>query len=429
MHLARTSTVAAGVLFGLVLLAALLVDNTWLDAPQREGPPALVADGATPRFWMLTKREEHRQIGSGRTSSIRWATRYHFDLQIHDAQTAHLVATRRLLTLDQKQGGHSARARVLGQDGSAVWIFLHDQPVALAASDGAPLAGRAEIEQRNPPLRTLLAAQQEFYVFDQALVVVAADARRWRLRLPALAAEPYQPPSADFFNRITFQATQWNGGWRTDDFLTRAARPGGGWLGIHTEREAADAAEDGFGDHLKDPDRILTESGVQRRRLWTARIGRTRQFSEGAHDRLADVRPVPAGPEFLQGGFVKEQGRATALALQDPPGLLVLHRTRADAQGRLALARLDARHQPLWQVALPFSELNNRWQLAGRLLLRGAQDLGPPGQSRWQEFLVALDLASGRAHGWNLTLGQAIAPDGGQGAWVGVATEGPRAAR
>ena len=77
---------------------------------------------------------------------------YHFDLHGHDARTTERLWTKRLLSVKDKEGGHNAQGRILGRDGEVVWLFLHNQPVALAARDGSVLADGPALEQRNPAL-------------------------------------------------------------------------------------------------------------------------------------------------------------------------------------------------------------------------------------------------------------------------------------
>lgn len=407
------------IVLGLAALTTALfwVGVRWeLEAPQREGPPAMVADGAQQRLWVLVKRAEHRQVGGGRYNSSRWQTRYHFDLHMHDAATAERVSTKRLLTLTYRQAGYNARARILGQDGKSVWIFLHDKPVALSATDGTVLAGPPEIEQRNPELRGVLPAQLGFYAFDRGLVVVSADAQRFVLRGADFAATAYQPVNDDHYRRIMFDATQWNGGWQNKDYVVYSAQLKGRWLGLYTPKEAAEAGEDGFGSNFADPSRPVISGTMERRAFVGARIGKTKEFSEGRHDRLFDVTRIADTPDFLQGAFMIQQGTRTALALKDPDGLLVMHRTRADAPGRLAFTRVDAALKPVWRCVLPFAELQNRWQTEGHFLMRGSVEMPDGSSERWHEYLVAMDLKTGQARGWNVTLERAEAPNA-QGEW------------
>jgi hypothetical protein len=413
---------------GVVLLAAVLYaflfPSITLGPPQRHGPIAVVQHAGEPRLWVVTKQEERRQVMVGvdrySTGSVRTDTFYHFDVHAYDTRSAQPAWRRRLLTIGDKDAvrstattsrvvGHSARARIFGQDGDTVWLFVHDQPLAVAAIDATPRIGREGLEQRNPQLKGLIPAELGFFAFDGGLVVITADGRRIVLRGPEHTAAPYAPASDDQFRRLQFMADQWHGDHRADDFVTRQATHEGGWLGLFTEREASDASNDSFGDKLKDATRALNEGSHARRALWSARIGRTRTFTEGAHDRLTDLARRPGTPDFLQGGFLVRTGTTQALALDDPRGLLVLHRTRLDSQGRVALSRLGPSLAEVWRVTLPFAELTHRWEWPGHLLFYGSAPVGEQGGPRGhQEFLVAVELRTGALRGWNVSTASAL---------------------
>ena len=59
-----------------------------------------------------------------------------------------------------------------------MWMWVHDQPLALSARDGALIADRAKIDQANPGLSGLLPTELKFYTWMDELVVTLADARR-----------------------------------------------------------------------------------------------------------------------------------------------------------------------------------------------------------------------------------------------------------
>ncbi len=394
-------------LIGCLSLFASCETSTF-DPPQRIGPPLLVTPEGEPRLWLLVKIEEQRQrrVGGGRFSIGKWVTDvyYHFDLQCHDARTTERVWQKRLLTLRDKEGGHNAQSRILGPDGEAVWLFLGDQAVALGVRDGSVLADGKAIAQRNPALQGLLPKEGSFYAFDDGLVVTSADGRRSRVRAPDYAAEPYTPASDDHFRHITFMATQWNGGYNQKDFRVHQVTLGGRWLGLYTEKEAADAGDDEWGDTLANPASIYPEGSRARRTFWTGRIGRTKEFSEGSHDRLFDITKVPGAPEYLEAGLLIKQGTKAPLMLENPVGVLVLHRTRLDAEGRLALTRLDESLREKWKATLPIIELQNRYELRDGLLLYGAIEVQDKSTRGWQEWIVALDLRDGKVQAWNVTL-------------------------
>lgn len=377
-----------------VTLGALTgCDGAGLLGPlEREGPPALVAHAGEgePRLWLLYKQEEHPR------NRLQPRTRYNFELHGFDTKTAQRLWTKRLRTVGSKEGGHNARARILGKDGALIWLFLHNQAVALSSADGAVLADRERLEAVNPQLKGLLSAELKFYTFDAGLVVITVDARRFRISAADFKAHPYTPAKESEFDRLSYMSSQWNGGYQTKDFRVRQGMLWGRWIGMHTEKEAGDVGNDKFGDRIKNPYGSIDEGAQARRTLWTARIGKTEQFSEGKHDRLFDVTRLPGAPEFLQGGFFIRQGTRQALQLREPDAVLILHRTRIDAQGRLALTRLDGQFREQWKTVLPYIELTNRWEFADRLLLMGAEVVMQRGVAMQVERILAVSLADGR---------------------------------
>ncbi len=381
--------------------------------PERVGPPALVMQDSEPRLWLLVKQEEDRvlSVGGGRRNAGTTIIEalYHFDLQAHDTRTAERLWKTRLLTLKDKEGGHTAEARLLGQDGNVVWLYLNSQAVAVSSKDGSKLGDGKLIEERNQVLRGLIPKELKFYAFDNGLVITAADSRRYKVRVPDYSAEPYQPTDEEQFTRLQFMSTTWNGGYHTNDFLVRQATFGGGWLGLYTEKEAADAGNDEFGRKLENPATVILESSGVRRTFWRARIGQTREFTEGSHDRLFDLRRVADSPDFLDGGFLVRQGTRQPLALEDPAGLLVLHRTRVDEAGRAALTRLDQDLHEKWTSKMPFIDLQNRIEFSDRLLMYGLVQVTQQGVTGSQECIAALDLRDGGTQVWNVTLDRGIA--------------------
>lgn len=397
------AVIGSAVALGMILFGP---SSSSLEPPRRDGAPALVVHAGRPGLWVLTKQEEVRHVGTRRSGTI-----YHFDLRNHDPETGAVAWRRRLHSVADRDGGHSAQARILGQDGDVVWLFVVDQPIAVSPVDATPIADRAKLEEATPALRGWLPRELQFYAFHDGLIATTADARRVRVRAPGYAAFPYRPVSEDAFRRLSFMASQWNGGYRTSEFLVRSGLADGRWIGILSETEAVDASEDGFGDKFRDATRIADEGAQARRALMTATIARTRAFSEDRQDRLSEVRRLPDLPfEYLQGGFLVEAGKRSPLAVEPPGGFVVVHRTRIDADGQVALTRLDRGFAPLWTATLPIEEILNRWQLPGQLLIYGSVTQSKPGDVRYQEFVVNVSLADGRVRGWNVTLESPLAP-------------------
>ena len=229
---------------------------------------------------------------------------------------------------------------------------------------------------------------------------------------PDFHAEPYTAPNDEYFRNAQFMATRWNGGYHTQDFLVRQMMTDGRWIGFYSPKEADHAGRDEFGDHLAKPEVVDDEGAQARRTFWTARIGKTKEFTEGAHDRLFDVTRVPGAPEFLEAGLLIRQGTRQPLRLQDPSGFLVLHRTRLGEEGRLAFTRLDDNLKTQWTTKLPFHDLRNRYEVPGRLLLYGIVQQTERGVTGTSEHLVSLDLGDGKLQAWNVPMEQKVAaPD------------------
>ena len=90
------------------------------------------------------------------------------------------------------------------------------------------------------------------------------------------------------------------------------------------------------------------------------------------------------------------------MRLKDPDGFLVLHRTRLDEEGRLAVTRLDDNLKTQWTATLPFQDLHNRYENPDRLLLYGSVQQTVNGVTSSSEHLVTLNLADGKIQSWNV---------------------------
>jgi hypothetical protein len=401
-----------------LLLWAFLYPAVRFSPPEREGPPALVTTPLGPVFWVLQKQEERRQrrVGSGRWSAGTLYTDhwYHFNLTAIDPATLRPLWSKRLRSVHQRDGGRSARARLLGPDGDAVWLFLVDGPLALSATDASVALDGAGIVARDPSLAGVLATELERYAFLDGLLLTTADARRLLLTQRGGAAQPFEVTDAnrDAVLRAEYSAQQWNGAWRTQDFLVRTGRLGGEWLGLYTADEAKELAADVWGESLREPERVRDGGELARRRFWRARIEAYRPWADrAAVDRVAEMLPVKDSGEYLQGGMLAAAGRREPLALADPHGLLVVHRTRVDDAGRLVFTRIDDGFRELWRRELPLANLAQRWELPdGRLLLYGSTPWRKGERSGIGEYLLRLDPRNGEYAAWDVIAGAPLAP-------------------
>lgn len=427
----RTIKIIAG-----VVAAALLVMLAWpglrstFEAPRREGPSALVAVAGEPVLWLLTRQEEERSrnVGGGTRSSGRWVTdRYqHFHLQAFGVNDAQPRWKRTLRVVKEEPSTYTLQSRLLGQQGDVVWIWLCDEVLALKAGDAQVLADRATIERINPDLAGLLPRDLNFHAWYGGLVITLVDGRFVRLRSTDFVAEPFSVDNEEAFRTAGFMSSRWNGLYQTKDFGVRAGLFDDRWIGLFSEVERKDALEDGFGDRYRNADTVRDEGHGARRRFWQAKVGRTREFSEGSHPRIDDLVALDGADTWLEGRLLKApdvpgvpRGTFTRTGIWqetarepvplDGGGTLLLYNTRIDAEGRLGLARLDGAFRTQWKSTLPFKSLGARWPLEGRLLLYGGGDHSRPGMGNVNEAVVSIDLATGDWKGWDVAAETALA--------------------
>jgi len=310
--------------------------------------------------------------------------------------------------------GSAVNAQLLGQDEERVWLLIGSAPLAVGAHDGRVLADEAIIEDSNPALHGLLPSEAKYYAFDRGLVLMTADARRMVIRGAAWQASDYQPAPA----RLHEPERHSNGRDRIVPTLPpgevpqRRATLAGQWFGLYTDREAADAANDGFGDRLRYAYTVLDEGRGARRTLRRGTIVEAQRFDEH-FPRIAGLQLVSDSPVFLKGRFVKDPTTGEALPVSSPGGALVWHSTRIDDAGRLALTRLDDALHTVWQATLPLSETSianpvSTWLVDGRLVAMGNEETVVDGALRREQHLVSIDLASGRWVGWDMAGDRAL---------------------
>jgi hypothetical protein len=403
-------------LFLFVLLIGLAAcRSSHFEAPDMQGPAAMVDDAGKPRLWLLSKQEEVRQVSVGggrRGASWRSDTFFHFNVQAIDPATARPLWKHTIVTYGDPKAagtqpsriiGSAVSARLLGQEGALVWLLVGDAPYALSVADGSVVVDAERLQQANPALKGLLPSDATLYGFDNGLVFMSADARRFVVRGPEHRAVEYTPPPppAQPEGQLLSNGRHELVPMRPfGEEPTRQTTLGGQWLGLYSDKEAADIADDEYGKSLRYPYSVLDEGGTARRRFWRARIAEVKHFDD-RYERLAELTPIEAAPTFLKGRFANGAGRQ-ALQLDNPKGVLVWHSTRMDSAGRLALARLDSSLKVLWDTPLPLSESDlirrvPTWVVPGHVVAVGellTQD--ETGVMHRDEYLVSVELATGK---------------------------------
>lgn len=425
---ARISSVAL-LLGALLFLGACSTGH--LEQPQVQGPPAMIEDAGKPRLWVLTKQEEVRQIsvgGGGRRSSTSWRsdTFFHFNVQAFDPVAAKPLWTKRLVTIGDPEAkgrepsrviGSAVGARMLGQEGNRVWLLVGDAPFAVSTADGSIVADSESLQQANPELKGLLPSEAKHYGFDSGLVVMAADARQFVVRGPEQKVVAYTPPPpVSAYPEGRLQA---NGTRELVPMLPLLGEPparqvmlAGQWLGLYSDKEAADAAADEWGKKLRYPYTITDDGKLARRTFWRAKIVTAQRFDD-RFERLSELTPIAGAPTFLKGRFKTDPRTGDPLLMEDPAGLLVWHSTRIDDAGRLALTRLDADLKPVWKAELPLSETDlirriATWIVPGHMVIVGEEQLHSAGVLSRESRLVSVDLKTGALRAWDFSKEEAV---------------------
>ena len=410
-----------------LLVAALLLlvgcSRSHFEPAEVQGPPALVDDAGKPRLWVLTKQEEVRQVGvggGGSRSRMDWRsdTFFHFGVQAFDPLAAQPLWHKRLRTFGDPDAkgaapsrviGSAVGARLLGQDGNIVWLLIGEAPFAVDAADGSIVADADKLQRVNPELKGLLPSEAKHYSFNQGLVVMAADARQFVVRGPGQKAVAYTPPPPPAAPEGRLQANGTREVVPTKPFgenLSRQVTLGGQWLGLYSEKEAADAGRDDWGRNLRYPYNVIDEGRLSRRTFWRAKVITAERFDD-RFERLSELTPIPGAPTFLKGRFKTDPKTGEPLLLSDPEGVLVWHSTRIDDAGRLAMTRLDAALKPVWKAELPLSETDSvrqvaTWLVPGQLVVVGQLQTEADGVYRRTLQAATLDLKTGAVRNMDL---------------------------
>lgn len=402
----------------LLALAALLLaacGRTEFLPPDVQGAPLMASVEKKPVLLVLTKQEERRVSrrvpGRYGSSNQNRNTLFHFDLRAYDPATATPLWRARLVTFnDPKDKVRTPRARVvgstttgslLGQEGDRIWLQIAESPLGVSVSDGARLIDARQIEESNPELAGKLPSEARFYSFDRGLVIQAADARRWVLRGPDLAAEPWVPaaPPAEPVPLKGNGTPKIVPARPSGDAPTRMAMIGGSRIGLYTPGEAREAANDESGDRLAYPYSILDERSQARRTFWNVQTRQVDRFRE-RYERIVQLDPVADSAVFLRGRFMKQLPGDQALAATDLEGAFIWHSSRMDDEGRLSLTRVDARLKPLWTVELPLSENSTAnpvryWLLGNQLAVMGEWSREREYVTSREAYLVSVSLDDG----------------------------------
>lgn len=344
------------------------------------GAPLRVADGGQDRVYLLTTRQQTRRGERLGVRTLPAGDEVQLDLWAFDAAAARPLWRRRILAgTPAALSGH----RLLGAAGGRLWLYA-DGLRAVALADGAPATDPDDLQRRNAAVAGLLPTDASRYGFDGGGVYLVDDvARRWWLDAADLRLHAEPPPAPAAPARPGVVAPAWFQAYSTDAFKARGLDLDQRWLGLLDPDEARRLAappqvpgakpgeRPGAAAHhyarLHTPNQIGT-LGRQRYRLWRARIvqvsaappGWPKSLPDnwGSHDQYRDFEALPRAPEFLDAGLLAAGQDRAPILLQEPDSVLVLHRDRLGAGGRLRLARVAGPDGEVgWNAALPLSVL------------------------------------------------------------------------
>ncbi|KFL37733.1 PA2928 family protein [Arenimonas donghaensis] len=423
----RLGVLAAGL---VALLAAC--SSTRFEPPQVQGPVGLVQADSGRQLWVLQKQEEVREVRSGRggrrnsVSSLRKDTFFHFDVQAFDPVNVQPLWKQRIVTYQDDEVapgqvqpsrivGSSVSGRLLGQDGSLVWLLVGSDPYALDAETGAIVHDPEGLQRLRPELAGLLPSESRLWGFDQGPVITLADARVVRLsgrdlqvrdHLPREPSSPALPAKANGMPDVAPLRPM-------TPVVRHKVQSEAAWLALYTDDEAADAVDDSFGDHARFPYSIDDDGSLARRTFRRIRLAPTQRFEE-TFLRIVEQAPVPDSPVLLRGRFVRDPVTDAPVQL-DNEDLLVWHRSRIDDAGRLLLTRFGPDLVARWQTELPLTDGGadlpvHAWLLDGHLVVHGvAQRFDDEVRSR-EPHLVSVSLQDGTLSAWNLSTEVAADP-------------------
>ena len=191
--------------------------------------------------------------------------------------------------------------------------------------------------------------------FDDGLVLIAADGRRWRVDNESLHATmdtssvPVEtsimgvpvPRTTDSLNVLPVSVTS-----QTHSFKTRSYVVGETWYGIVHLSEIE--------VQRRDPHTQEFNSGL-RYRVWSSPLRDTLDHMRQRARLPLDFAPLAASPEFLNGGLLTApdiRGRDGVIDIANPTRFLVLHQDRIDACARQMLTCITLDGRACWDGPL-----------------------------------------------------------------------------
>lgn len=310
------------------------------------GGPVVINSAVNPTVVALTSHWETHNMSTRNGSYENYNYgELHWDVFAFNAKDLTEKWTTRLATV--RRGQRDLDARILGISHNTIWVVA-DGVMAVSLSDGEVTGDTASIAAANPQLGGVMPQSSQQYYFDDGLMLIAADGRRWRVDNESLRASPDTstapiktsirgipvPRASDSLNVLPISLSTGFQAFKTRDFVV-----GDTWYGMMHPSEVELQRRD---PHTQD-----FNAGL-RFRLWSTPLRDTLDRMRNPAKLPLDFAPLPASPEFLNGGLLSvpdAAGRDRVVGIANPTRFLVLHQDRVDqaAQQSLSCITLEAR--------------------------------------------------------------------------------------
>ncbi len=309
------------------------------------GGPVVITSAENPLVVGLSSHFEYTRLPQGRSVTRAPETsELHWDLWGFNGSDLSRRWVTRLATIER--GQRNLQAAILGVSNGVAWL-LADGLMAVSIEDGHVIGDAAMIESRNSALLGKMPTARSQILFDDGLILIAADGQRFRIDgTTLLASDVTNTPSntiAEVYRPLSIASQYQN-------FKLRSIVVGDTWFGMMNSSEVdmfngGDRREQDFGQSL-------------RYGLWRAPLRDTVNRFRDQVRVPSNYAPLPASPEFLRGGLlsvVDGEKRQRVIGIPDPTRLIVLHQDRIDNAGTQTLSCIDLKGNVCWTAPLEMS--------------------------------------------------------------------------
>jgi hypothetical protein len=306
--------------------------------PRMSGGALVLAKSDRPTAFVLASHwEETWRSGTGRGTWVRGDGILHWDVFAFETGTLTRRFVSRISSI--RRGGRNGYEAILGIHEGVVWV-LADSLVAMSEADGRILGDVKTLEAKEPRLNGMIPSDAKRFAFDRGLIVTAADATKWRIVGPDLAASQVSEKVTPESTNVTWLP---NGDMPPYQSLKkRSVVIGGVWYGLGA------------------PDEIDKFTGVAE---WTQDFREPRRYAlwSGLADKRAGITRTPSSAEYLQGGLLIHEtvGEDYVIGIPDPVRVLVLHQDRVDTRAKQSLSCVHIDGKQCWTAALGVSSIRN----------------------------------------------------------------------